>query len=71
MILKLPFSFYHQFFQYVWIRLLLLGGKTNANGEIFLSEDMPLTAKMFSILFSRSLALIKLALKILSRLGMI
>ena len=27
---------------YIWIRLLLLGGKLNANGEIFLSEGKPL-----------------------------
>ncbi|MVX66824.1 phage replisome organizer [Clostridium chromiireducens] len=56
---------------YVWIRILLLGGKVNANGEIFLSDGMPLTAKMLAVLFSRPLESIKLALKILSRLGMI
>lgn len=56
---------------YVWIRLLLLAGKTNANGEIFLSGDMPLTSKMLAVLFSRPLATVKLALKTLSRLGMI
>ena len=26
---------------YIWIRLLIQAGKTNADGEIFLSEDMP------------------------------
>ncbi|EHI98737.1 replisome organizer region-containing protein [Clostridium sp. DL-VIII] len=56
---------------YVWIRILLLGGKLNANGEIFLSEGKPLTAKMLAVLFSRSLEDIKLALKVLSRFGMI
>jgi len=56
---------------YLWIRLLIQAAKTNANGEIFLSEDMPYTDKMLAILFSRPLASIKLALKTLSRLGMI
>ena len=56
---------------YIWIRMLLLGGKLNANGEIFLSDGKPLTAKMLAILFSRPLQDIKLALKVLSRFGMI
>jgi predicted phage replisome organizer len=56
---------------YIWIRILLLGGKLNANGEIFLSQGKPLTAKMLAILFSRPLQDIKLALKILSRFEMI
>lgn len=56
---------------YVWIRILLLGGKINANGEIFLSEGMPLTANMLAILFSRPIDDIKIALKVLSRFGMI
>ncbi|NSB17209.1 phage replisome organizer N-terminal domain-containing protein [Clostridium beijerinckii] len=56
---------------YVWIRILLLGGKLNANGEIFLSEGKPLTANMLAILFSRPIDAIKLALRILSKFGMI
>ncbi|WP_297430379.1 phage replisome organizer N-terminal domain-containing protein [Clostridium sp.] len=56
---------------YVWIRILLLGGKLNADGEIFLSEGKPLTANMLAILFSRPIDAIKLALKVLSRFGMI
>ncbi|OOP72148.1 phage replisome organizer N-terminal domain-containing protein [Clostridium beijerinckii] len=56
---------------YVWIRILLLGGKINADGEIFLSEGKPLTANMLAILFSRPIDAIKLALKVLSRFGMI
>ncbi len=56
---------------YLWIRLLIQAAKTNADGEIFLSEDMPYTDKMLAVIFSRPLADIKLALKTLSRLGMI
>ncbi|NOW04208.1 phage replisome organizer N-terminal domain-containing protein [Clostridium beijerinckii] len=56
---------------YVWIRILLLGGKLNANGKVFLSEEKPLTAKMLAVLFSRPLEDIKIALKVLSNFGMI
>lgn len=56
---------------YLWIRLLIQAAKTNADGEIFLSEDMPYTYKMLAVIFSRPLEDIKLALKTLSRLGMI
>ncbi|MFT8344476.1 MAG: phage replisome organizer N-terminal domain-containing protein [Clostridium beijerinckii] len=56
---------------YVWIRILLLGGKLNANGKVFLSEGKPLTAKMLSVLFSRPLEDIKIALKVLSNFDMI
>jgi len=56
---------------YLWIRLLIQAGKTNADGEIFLTEDMPYTDKMLAVIFSRPLASIKLTLKTLSHLGMI
>ena len=56
---------------YLWIRLLIQAAKTNADGEIFLSEGMPYNDKMLAVIFSRPLASIKLALKTLSRLGMI
>ena len=56
---------------YLWIRLLIQAGKTNADGQIFLSEDTPYTDKMLAVIFSRPLVSIKLALKTLSRLGMI
>ncbi|NOW03789.1 phage replisome organizer N-terminal domain-containing protein [Clostridium beijerinckii] len=56
---------------YVWIRILLLGGKLNADGKVFLSEGKPLTAKMLAVLFSRPLEDIKIALKVLSNFGMI
>ena len=31
---------------YLWIRLLIQAGITNANGEIFLSDGIPCTPKM-------------------------
>ena len=56
---------------YIWIRILLLGGKINSDGEVFLSDGKALTAKMLAILFSRPLNDIKLALKVLSSFEMI
>ena len=56
---------------YLWIRLLIQAANTNADGEIFLSEGMPYTDKMLAVIFSRPLDSIKLALKVLSKFGMI
>lgn len=56
---------------YVWIRLLVQAGKTNSNGFIFLSENIPYTDEMLSTIFCRPLSSIRLALKILKDFGMI
>lgn len=56
---------------YVWIRLLLQAGKTNADGLIYLSEDMPYSNEMLSTIFNRPLDTINYAIKVLSSLGMI
>jgi predicted phage replisome organizer len=56
---------------YVWIRLLVQAGKTNAKGKIFLSEGIPYTKEMLSIIFNRPIELIESSLKILSDLKMI
>ncbi|KEI16862.1 hypothetical protein Z959_08505 [Clostridium novyi B str. ATCC 27606] len=56
---------------YVWIRLLVQAGKTNANGYIFLNENVPYTDEMLSTIFNRPLNSIRLALKTLSDFGMI
>ncbi|OOM06798.1 phage replisome organizer N-terminal domain-containing protein [Clostridium saccharobutylicum] len=56
---------------YLWIRLLIQAGKTNANGFIYLNENIPYTDEMLSTLFSRPLASIRLALKVLSDFQMI
>lgn len=55
----------------IWIKLLIQAGKTNANGYIFLNENVPLSPEMISTLFSRPLSVVKLALKTLSDFGMI
>jgi len=56
---------------YVWIRLLIQAGKTNATGSIFLNENIPYTKEMLSIVFNRPMELIESSLKILSDLNMI
>ncbi len=56
---------------YLWIRLLVQAGKTNANGLIYLNENISYTDEMLSTLFCRPLASIRLALKVLSDFQMI
>jgi len=55
----------------IWIRLLVQAGKTNANGYIFLNENIPYTDEMLSTIFIRPLNSIRLALKTLSDFKMI
>jgi len=56
---------------YIWIRLLVQAGKTNANGFIFLTENIPYTEEMLSTIFNRPINSIRLALKTLQGFGMI
>ncbi|NFF66795.1 DnaD domain protein [Clostridium sporogenes] len=56
---------------YIWIRLLVQAGKTNANGYIFLNENVPYTEEMLSTIFNRPLNSVRLALKTLMDFGMI
>ncbi|WP_297422701.1 phage replisome organizer N-terminal domain-containing protein [Clostridium sp.] len=56
---------------YLWIRLLIQAGKTNANGLIYLNENIPYTDEMLATIFCRPLASIRLALKVLSDFQMI
>ena len=56
---------------YLWIRLLLQAGKVNDNGLIYLTEDVPYTKEMLSILFNRPLAPIEKVLGIFESFKMI
>ncbi|MBE6078731.1 hypothetical protein FDC49_10700 [Clostridium sporogenes] len=56
---------------YIWIRLLVQAGKTNANGYIFLNDNVPYTEEMLSTIFNRPLNSLRLALKVLRDFGMI
>lgn len=55
----------------VWIKLLIQAGKSNTNGYILLSENIPYSPEMLSTIFRRPLPIIKFALKTLKELGMI
>lgn len=56
---------------YIWMRLLVQAGKTNAAGYIFLNENVPYSEEMLSTIFNRQLSSIRLALQTLRTFGMI
>ena len=56
---------------YIWMRLLVQAGKTNANGYIFLNENVPYTEEMLSTILNRQLNSVRLALQALKTYGMI
>lgn len=55
----------------IWIKLLILAGKTNSNGFIFLANDLPYSAEMIATIFRRPLQIVKFALKTLKDFDMI
>jgi predicted phage replisome organizer/uncharacterized phage protein (TIGR02220 family) len=55
----------------IWIKLLVQAGKTNANGYIYLNENVPYTDEMIATIFSRQLNTVRLALKTFQDFGMI
>lgn len=56
---------------YIWIRLLVQAGKTNSNGFIFLTENIPYSDEMLSTIFNRPINSIRLALKTFEEFRMI
>jgi len=56
---------------YVWIRLLIQAGKTNAGGNVFLNENISYSSEMLSIIFNRPIEDVEFALNILIKLKMI
>lgn len=55
----------------IWIKLLTMAGRCNANGYIFLTEKIPYTPEMLAHKMRRSPNVVKLALETLSRLEML
>lgn len=55
----------------IWIKLLLLAGKVNQGGNIYLSETIPYTDEMLSTVFNRPLNTVRLALETFRKFGMI
>ena len=55
----------------IWIKLLLLAGKVNKEGELHLSRSIPYTIDTLAIEFNRSAEQVKLALDVFFELEMI
>lgn len=55
----------------IWIKLLVLAGKTNHDGTVYFTEDIPYTDQLLSVQFGRPLSTIQLALSTFVRFGMI
>jgi predicted phage replisome organizer len=55
----------------VWVKLLVLAGKTNDNGYIYLNKNIAYTDEMLATIFNRPLNTVRLALEILVNFEMI
>ncbi|TMN22597.1 phage replisome organizer N-terminal domain-containing protein [Lentibacillus cibarius] len=55
----------------IWVKLLAQAGKTNANGYIYLNENIPYTEEMLATIFGRPVNTVRLALNALREFGMI
>lgn len=55
----------------IWIRLLVLAGKTNDDGLIYIQRNMPYTDEMLATLFDKPVNTIRLALTTLGNFNMI
>ena len=56
---------------YVWNRVVILAGKVNREGELYLSKNIPYTVETLAIEFNRDIEQVKLALDLLIELEMI
>jgi len=56
---------------YVWNRIVLLAGKVNLEGDLYLSKSIPYTIETLAIEFNRDIAQIKLAIELLIELEML
>jgi len=55
----------------VWVKLLILAGKKNLHGEIFINEDVPYTDEMLATIFSVKINTVRLSLQTFVRFRMI
>lgn len=55
----------------IWIRLLVLAGKTNDDGLIYIQRNMPYTDEMLATLFGKPVNTVRLALTTLESFNMI
>jgi len=55
----------------IWLKLLILAGKTNDDGFVYFKKEIPYTDEMLATVFRRPLNTIRLALTTFERFGMI
>lgn len=55
----------------IWIRIIALAGKCNANGLVLVEDEFPYTDEMLSVIFGKPLATVKLALATFEKFRMI
>ena len=55
----------------IWIKLLILAGKCNVSGYIYLAENIPYTDEMISTIFNMPLNIIRFALTTFVKFNMI
>lgn len=56
---------------YIWINCIVLAGRANNDGKLYLSDDIPYTLKTLSISVKRTLEEVKEAFKVFKKLNMI
>jgi predicted phage replisome organizer len=56
---------------YVWMALVLLAGKVNMSGDLYLSKNIPYTIETLAIEFNRNIEQVKLALDVFIELEMV
>ena len=55
----------------IWIRLIALAGKCNANGFVLVEDEFPYSDEMLSVIFSKPLTTVRLALGTFEKFRMI
>lgn len=55
----------------IWIKLLTAAGKSNSNGYIMLTENIPMNVEEMAVIFDRPLNTVRLALEAFKRYGMV
>lgn len=56
---------------YIWVSTILLAGRCNCHGELYLTEDIPYTIKTLAVEFRRSVDEVKEAFKVFQKYKMI
>lgn len=55
----------------IWIRLIALAGKCNANGFVLVEDEFPYSDEMLSVIFNKPLTVVRLALSTFEKFRMV